>query len=128
MGFFSFITQDTNEPIYNAHSGRDMGTVYIHDDKGNILEASHYDGYGNFNGENFFLLIAQMNRKRKINLEDELAVEKAIDRGHELFYSPRKDTKFPNITRNREWVWRNEAPLEDDNQGFFYQEESEIAA
>lgn len=120
MGFFSFITQDTNESIPNPHSGRELGTIYIHDDKGNILEIGHYNGYGCFNGENFFLMIANMNRKRPVNMFDDYAVEKAIERGHSLYYKPRKDTKFPNITRSKDWVWRNEAPLECDDQGFFY--------
>lgn len=123
MGFFSFMTQDTNESIPNCHSGRDMGTIYIHDDKGNVEEYDNYDGYGEFNGLSFFFMIDAMNRKRPINPCDDIAWEKAIERGHRLYYKPRKDTRFPNITRSKDWTWRNEKPAECPDQGFFYDDE-----
>ena len=46
MGFFSWITQDTNKSISNCHSYKGSFTVYLLDNRGNVWEEFFYDGYG----------------------------------------------------------------------------------
>jgi len=61
MGQFSYITQDTNEPILIDRNFE----VTMLDNKGNgyLCPAGEYEGYGEFGGKDFYELLAEMNGK-----------------------------------------------------------------
>ena len=69
MGFFSWITQDTNRSIANRHSDKKTFSVTMTDDKGNKWTDSYYDGYGRFDGKDYYVLVAEMNRPEQCNGE-----------------------------------------------------------
>ena len=48
MGFFSWITQDTNLSIPSTYSCRLPISVTMIDDKGNTWKENDYEGYGIF--------------------------------------------------------------------------------
>ncbi len=62
MGFFSWITQDTNRSIPSSYSDRPTFPVTMTDDKGNKWTEDNYEGYGEFVGKDYYQLIAEMNR------------------------------------------------------------------
>lgn len=61
MGFFSFITSDTNRSIPNVHSRRKTFPVYMVTEDGKIYEEKEYDGFGVFGGKDIYILIAELN-------------------------------------------------------------------
>lgn len=63
MGFFSWITQDTNKSILNVHTYNPTEFVVMHDNKGNQWIEENYQGYGEFGGKDFYELLAEMNGK-----------------------------------------------------------------
>ena len=110
MGFFSFITQDTNQSISNYYSIRGVFNVYMFDNKGNVWEEMWYAGYGIFGGKDFYELLAEMNGKT------------TRDEGIEIFFNQdESDATFPNLVQNdRYWNWKNQKPKPCPNQGYFY--------
>lgn len=112
MGQFSWITQDTHEPIRNdVEAGDKRAKAFMHDNKGNVWEEENYEGYGEFGGKDFYELLAEMN-----GLEAEEG-EDLRDKGITLAYSG-KAYLSPNLTRGQYWNWRNEAPEDDPDQGW----------
>jgi len=110
MGQFSWITQDTNEAVRESY-GCDkvkLTTAYLHDDKGNLWKEKLYEGYGEFGGKDFYVLLAEMNGMKGLDLRT---------KGIGLAFSD-VPHKSPNITRNREWEWIDLAPELDPNQGW----------
>lgn len=63
MGFFSFITVDTNRSIPNKFSSRETFTVYLIDNKGNKWREDAYEGYGVFGGKDIQELQEEMTRE-----------------------------------------------------------------
>lgn len=63
MGFFSFITSDTNQSIPNIHSSRKTFPVYLvtPGPSRQVFEEKEYDGYGVFGSKDIYLLIAELN-------------------------------------------------------------------
>lgn len=110
MGFFSWKTQDTEKSISNAFSCRGTFSVTMTDDKGRKWTEHNYEGYGVFGGKDFYELLAEMNGK------------KTRDEGINLFFYSNPDIKFksPNLNENPSLEWREETPLECENQGYFY--------
>lgn len=110
MGFFSFITQDTNNSIPNYYSKRSVFTVYMLDNKGNFWKETCYEGYGIFGGKDYYELLAEMNGKT------------TRDEGIEIYFN-QDETKaiFPNLIKNDlNWQWKNQKPRACPNQGYFY--------
>lgn len=112
MGQFSWITQDTNEAIRESYgcSDKELTTAYLHDDKGNVWAEESYQGYGVFGGKDYFVLLAEMNGGT--GSHDELRGD-----GIDIAYGD-EDYRSPNLTRNKEWEWINEAPQNDPSQGW----------
>lgn len=63
MGFFSYITVDTNRSISNKYSNRGVFTVYLIDNEGNKWREDAYEGYGIFGGKDIRELEKEMTRK-----------------------------------------------------------------
>jgi hypothetical protein len=61
MGFFSFITSDTNKSIANVHSNRKTIPVYLITRDRQIIHESRYSGYGKFGNKDIFALIGELN-------------------------------------------------------------------
>lgn len=61
MGFFSWKTQDTNRSIANIYSNKPTFKVIMLDNKGNKWVEENYEGYGEFGGKDFYVLLAEMN-------------------------------------------------------------------
>ena len=67
MGFFSWITQDTNRSIPSSYSCRDTFPVYMTDSDGNVYAEEAYEGYGVFGGKDYYQLVAEMNQAEGLN-------------------------------------------------------------
>lgn len=70
MGFFSWITQDTNRSIHNKFTKHKPFTVIMTDNKGNRYVENDYEGYGVFGGKDYYDLTAEMNGMTEGTLEE----------------------------------------------------------
>lgn len=61
MGFFSWLTSDTNKSIANNYSTRETFPVHMVTEDGQIFHEKDYDGYGVFGGKDFYTLSAELN-------------------------------------------------------------------
>ncbi|EKZ5942112.1 MULTISPECIES: hypothetical protein [Enterobacterales] len=62
MGFFSWLTADTKKSIPNAHSNREVKTVYLLQPRGKKHIAEHaYQGYGVFGDVDAYVWLARRN-------------------------------------------------------------------
>lgn len=63
MGFFSWLTADTNESTANIHSGMPVKTVHLLQPGGlPPISEDAYEGYGDFGGVDAYLWLARANR------------------------------------------------------------------
>lgn len=111
MGQFSFITQDTQRPILIAGSmsvnpANQAFTVYMSDDKGNSWREDAYEGYGEFGGKDFYVLLAEMNSKGPDR-----------DAGIDLAFSGKEGVLFPSLSESPKY-FGGKAPESDPNQGW----------
>ena len=119
MGFFSFITMDTNKSVSNVYSSLGSLKVSMVDDKGNVWEEDNYEGYGMFNGKDYFELLAEMNGV-ECNILGRDYTEYMRSKGISLFYSEKRKMA-PNIVENANgWVFLPEGIKLCQNQGYFY--------
>jgi hypothetical protein len=70
MGFFSWKTQDTNKSIPSSHSCRPTFPVTLTDNKGGRWHEPNYDGYGVFDGKDYYVLVAEMNGKATGDMQE----------------------------------------------------------
>lgn len=112
MGFFSWITQDTDKSIPNIYSGRDIFRVVMHDNKGNKWIEDLYDGYCEFGGKDFYELLAEMNGKT------------TREEGVDIAFSGEPYIS-PNLTETLNWDWINSEPKICPDQGYFYTDNEE---
>jgi len=61
MGFFSFLTSDTNKSVANHFSTRSTFPVHMITEDGQIFTENDYEGYGVFGGKDLYVLTAEMN-------------------------------------------------------------------
>ena len=115
MGFFSWHTTDTDEPIMNVHTGRNK-TVYMIDNKGNSWREDEYDGYGEFGGKDYYELLAEMNGLPSCRSE-----------GIELVYGePRRPYFAPNLVTSPDVKWNDRVkPRDHEGQGYWYDDEED---
>ena len=106
MGQFSWIAQDTQKSISNTYPT----PVTMTDNKGNKWTENDYEGYGVFQGKDFYDLLAEMNppllnTKYRERLNDvelrEIGIEIAF--GDDPYLSP-------NLNNNSEIKWTNSKP------------------
>ena len=113
MGFFSWMTQDTNRSIPSSYSGRAPITVYMLDDKGNSWKEEAYEGYGLFGGKDYYELLAEMNGF------------KTRDEGIDVEFKNGKPFITPNLVESNTWKWKDEKPMDCRAQGYFYYDDEE---
>lgn len=61
MGFFSWLTSDTERSISNNYSVRETFPVYMITEDGQVFYEEEYEGYGVFEGKDIFVLAAELN-------------------------------------------------------------------
>jgi hypothetical protein len=119
MGFFSWIAQDTNKPIYiNGYQrpGYEQRTYYMWDNNGNSWKETCYEGYGIFGSKDYYILLAEMNRTYGEDVTEEQKRKDGID----IEFSSNHDgILFPNLTESSIWTWNNKQPVYHDNQGCY---------
>lgn len=129
MGFFSWITQDTNRSICNTYSGFGLFNVIMMDNKGNKWVEDNYEGYGVFGGKDYYELLAEMNgvvERDKVQLQGEEYTDYMRGKGIDLaFKKHQKDVIYPNLVESENWVWRNTEPVSCPDQGYFYAHDDE---
>ena len=127
MGFFSFHTNDTGEPIYNAHqNARPCRPVFMLLPDGQMFTELYYNGYGVFGGYDFYAVVAILNRPdltwedlRELP-DDELQRLREI--GIDMAFNSAKydGLMWPNLIHNPcGYTWRNEKPRDHSGQGFW---------
>lgn len=115
MGFFSWMTMDTNRSIPSTYSSRKPFTVCMTDDKGNRWIEEEYEGYGDFGGKDYYELLSEMNGGPSDRSE---GIRMAFADEHGEGNNP--NVKHPNLSENVNWEWRNEIPEHCPDQGYFY--------
>jgi hypothetical protein len=119
MGCFSWIAQDTNEPIYmNGYQkpGYAQRTYYMWDNKGNSWKEPAYEGYGMFGAKDYYTLLAEMNR----TYGDDVTEDEKRNEGIAIEFSSNHDgIVFPNLTETCIWKWRNKQPQSHYHQGCY---------
>ena len=109
MGFFSWVTQDTGKSISNIFSHRKTFPVIMTDDKGNTWKETYYDGYGSFDGKDFYALVDEMNGGTGDR-----------DKGIAMaFGKDSKNYKFPSLSEDGKY-YGGEQPENCEYQGYFY--------
>jgi hypothetical protein len=117
MGYFSWIAQDTNEPIYvegYQKPGYEQRPYYMWDNKGNSWKEPHYEGYGMFGSKDYYILLAEMNKTYGEDVTDD---EKRNEGINIEFSSNHNGILFPNLTERSIWTWKNKQPAMHYNQG-----------
>jgi hypothetical protein len=125
MGFFSWIAQDTNKPIYIdgfQKPGYEQRTYYMWDNNGNCWKEPSYEGYGRFGGKDYYILLAEMNGVYSENVSEEQKRNEGIDIE---FRSNRDGIVFPNLTETSIWIWKNKQPLGHHDQGCYCEYDDE---
>ena len=123
MGFFSWMTQDTNRSIHNKSTGRTPFTVYMVDDQNIKYREDNYEGYGVFGGKDYYQLVAEMNMVDPKDWDRQVGID--------LEYNPQwvkgerkhKEVIYPTLVERiygNENDWRNAQPESCPDQGFFY--------
>ena len=114
MGQFSWIAQDTQKSISNTYPT----SVTMSDNKGNKWTEKYYEGYGEFQGKDFFDLVADMNPELlKTKYRERLNDMELRDVGIEIAFG---DDPYlsPNLNNNSEIKWTNSKPQDCPNQGW----------
>ena len=120
MGFFSWLTCDTNESISNRHSIHGPLTAYALIPKefgGGFLKEENYDGYGVFGGRDIFALVANWNKPDACTGDDEEDRMLGID----LYYDRNNPIKYGIKIASKPMEYED-AEISDDcpDQGYFY--------
>ena len=117
MGFFSWMTADTNESISNAYSDRGTFTVYLLASDGRKFREDNYDGYGIFGGKDAYQLLAEMNSPDECNDDEDsdrgVGIELAFGTGPVFF--PIKIVRDPDLCYDAV-----PASARCPEQGYFY--------
>lgn len=117
MGMFSWFTSDQKKRIVN---GRPMD-VWMTGKDGQVFHETCYQGYGDFEGKDYYAYLAQLNRPDECtgkNSEDrDIGISLAYD-DHEpadkVIEFPKLLSKFENVKQQEKF----QKPKDDPNQGF----------
>lgn len=128
MGFFSWITSDTQRSIANSYSTRKTFKVYMITENGQVFTEPNYEGYGEFGGKDFYELVAELN-----------GLQSDRDKGIDLVFNDNPSGeyngsfKYPKLVENLpanigNWkqYWDSlPYPTSCEEQGYFYGDEDE---
>lgn len=126
MGFFSWMTCDTNESISNRYSVRGPLTAYVLIPKefgGGCIKETNYEGYGVFGGRDIFALVANWNKPDSCTGNDEEDRYLGID----LYYHNENNPIKYGIKIASKPMTYEDAELSEDcpDQGYFYCDEQD---
>ena len=124
MGQFSWISVDTEVPIYNDRpEGAQVVTMVYKDESGDIKRVTevNYDGYGEFGGIDFYDAVAWMNNIKLVEDDESELRSLGID-----FYFEEKKGEFPQLFLEEppldSEIDFTVRPQDDPNQGWSHQE------
>lgn len=125
MGFFSFETSDTKESIPNVYSYYPTFTVYLTSPDGRVWEESLYEGYGRFDGQCIYELIAELNtdngnRVDAIDITFKNNPERHLYIAEAHGYSMPRLFKSKSLAYDRSKFYAYAAPGNCPYQGYFY--------
>jgi len=130
MGFFSWRTQDTDRSIANQYSNRKPFRVQMLDDKGNVWTEDGYEGYGVFDGKDYYELLAEMNgayvdKDFRDTMTDEQYTDMMRMEGINMAFGKDPETlKYPNLVEMADgWSFDPVGPENCEYQGYFYDDE-----
>lgn len=134
MGFFSWYTQDTNEPIYNVWQSHSevINVNMVNPLTGECFKEESYDGYGVFGGKDFYVLLAEINREKIVDDFDWSDGDKVRSAGIALAFSKSASGEsegvlYPILVENEE-MWKNYInciPSGHEGQGYWNNESYE---
>ena len=116
MGFFSWKTTDTGKSICNSFSKKKTFRVHMTSSDGTTYIEDKYEGYGEFGGKDFYVLLAEMNK----DIIDNVDGDELRDKGIELYFGDYENVKFPLLTRHKPEKYENVRPEHCEYQGYFY--------
>jgi len=135
-GQFSWMTQDTGAQIGSNFRNRIEVTMY--DNIGNSWPESHYEGYGEFGGKDYYELLAQMNGMVDGNREDGIGIAfgdieikgpvlypALIQNSDNFNYKKHDFTQAPEDDPNQSWYQEEEYDEDDDYGNDEYDEDDE---
>ena len=124
MGFFSWMTEE-GDSISNSSSSRGALPVYMYLPDGTVHYEPKYEGYGVFDGLDFYALVAQYNQPEKCTGDVE------HDRSVGIEYEYHSGTPYRKIVMPRFSIFKNlnyrnlSNPKVCADQGYFYSDEEE---
>lgn len=97
MGYFSWVTSDTNKSICNIYSGKTTFPVYVLCPDQSIIREDNYEGNGIFGGRDIYALVAIWNVPDSCKGDNGEYLEdfNIRDIGLKLVYKGDKDVKYP---------------------------------
>jgi hypothetical protein len=135
-GQFSWMTQDTDTQIGSNFRNRIEVTMY--DNIGNSWPESHYEGYGEFGGKDYYELLAQMNGMVDGNRKDGIGIAfgdieikgpvlypALIQNSDNFNYKKHDFTQAPEDDPNQSWYQEEEYDEDDDYGNDEYDEDDE---
>jgi len=118
MGFFSWMTADTNESIASRYSDVATFTVCMRDNADNVWIEVDYEGYGVFGGKDYYELVAEMNREHPAIANRTLSRDDGITLA---FLDDQNGIIYPTLSRDPNFEWTADAkPKDCPHQGYFY--------
>jgi len=87
-GQFSWMTHDGGTQIGSENANRIEVTMF--DDKGNKWVEKKYEGYGEFGGKDYYVLLAEMNGVTKENVDDLIKAHKVRTFGNDYVKKARQ--------------------------------------
>ena len=114
MGFTSFLTADGQESIRNRYTGEHRTVYFLQPNGKTSIKEDAYEGYGEFNGVDVFIWLAEHNLPETLNHN----TESLRDRGCMMENS---ECKYPlKFSFDKDAVYENLPASEyDPSQGFF---------
>lgn len=125
MGFFSFITKDTNKIIYNVYSKHypkgAMVSYMVNPKTKEIFKEEKYDGYGSFGGKDFFVLYAELNDLITEDIKDDITKIRSVAIEHYYYYDGEKiyPVIIENLENLEEMLKTNIEPEDHVGQGYW---------
>ena len=123
MGFFSWKTSDTDRSIPNIHAKKRTFKVHVPIPKefgGGCLVEENYDGYGRFDGQDIYILVAKWNAPEECEGQsDEWIRRKGIDLA--CYDKDNFSLKYPIKITERKMDYEDALPSKNcEYQGYFY--------
>lgn len=119
MGFFSWVTSDTNRSIANSFANRVTFPVYLLQPNSKPILEEHYEGYGVFGGEDVYALVARWNVPERCNGDDDHDRDIGIEIA--CYDEQNANLKYPIKLVENVVLYKDAQPsINCPQQGFFY--------